>query len=606
MACTGGPGHSPGRKNLSAIMSFEHDYSAAKAQEVRDCDWLARTVPMLEGLEQPLLAALLEEFDWLAIQGGTTLFEAGDAPDALYCVISGSLGAFTPTERGTRRLVGRIAAGELVGEMALISGKPRSAAVIALRDSELGRLSRSAFERVMRQHPEGLLRVAQLLVQRLEMSQAQTRSQRTMPRTFAIVPHDGSDSATVFAAKLVTFLNRIGSTELVWNHRGAERTTEFFHAVERANEFVVYVCEATATSWSKLCLRQADEILLLADVESHTTDWPALQDYLDRNITGQRPELVLLHKRATTAGLTQRWLDLKPGLSHHHIRGPADIGRLARALTGTGLGVVLSGGGARGFAHIGVLRAFREAGITIDAIGGTSLGSIVAAGYALEWGHEELERRVRRSFVDTNPVNDYTLPLVSLVSGRKVSRLLHYEFGDVAIEDLPLPYFCVSTNLSSGQLAVHRRGPLWRWLRASVSIPGVLPPVIEHGEVFVDGAAINNLPVDVMRESGIGRVIGVDVAADRVFTTDCEDSDVPPLWRALNWFRHRKQRINILQILWRSGMVNSKANSRDRREMSDLLLQPPLEQIDMLNWQAFDRAIDAGYRYAQVKLRDWK
>jgi NTE family protein len=253
-----------------------------------------------------------------------------------------------------------------------------------------------------------------------------------------------------------------------------------------------------------------------------------------------------------------------------------------------------------------VLRAFREAGITIDAIGGTSLGSIVAAGYALEWGHEELEARVRRSFVDTNPVNDYTLPLVSLVSGRKVSRLLHYEFGDVVIEDLPLPYFCVSTNLSSGQLAVHRRGPLWRWLRASVSIPGVLPPVIEHGEVFVDGAAINNLPVDVMRESGIGRVIGVDVAADPVFTTDCEDSDVPPLWRALNWFRHRKQRINILQILWRSGMVNSKANSRDRREMSDLLLQPPLEQIDMLNWKAFDRAIDAGYRYAQVKLRDWK
>jgi NTE family protein len=217
-----------------------------------------------------------------------------------------------------------------------------------------------------------------------------------------------------------------------------------------------------------------------------------------------------------------------------------------------------------------------------------------------------LVQRVRRSFVDTNPVNDYTLPLVSLVSGRKVSRLLHYEFGDVAIEDLPLPYFCVSTNLSSGQLAVHRRGPLWRWLRASVSIPGVLPPVIEHGEVFVDGAAINNLPVDVMRESGIGRVIGVDVGADRVFMTDCEDSDVPPLWRALKWFRDRKQRINILQILWRSGMVNSKANSRDRRELSDLLLQPPLEEIDMLNWRAFDRAIDAGYQYAQVKLRDWK
>lgn len=587
-------------------MSFEQDYSAAIAAGARDCDWLARTLPMFEGLDKPLLEALLDEIDWVAIQGGTTLFEAGDVPDALYCVISGSLGAFKQTTEGQRRLVGRIAAGEIAGEMALISGKPRTATVIALRDCELGRLSRSAFERVMRLHPEGLLRVAQLLVQRLEMSQRQIRGHRSVPKTFAIVPHDGDGGATVFAAKLVMFLNRIGSTELVWNQRGAERTTEWFHAVERANEFVVYVGDATASSWSKLCLRQADAILLLAHADAEPSHWPALQGYLDRNLTGQRPELVLLHKNSLAHGVAKRWLDLKPGITHHHVRGTDDIARLARSLTGSALGVVLSGGGARGFAHIGVLRAFREAGIAIDAIGGTSLGAIIAAGYALEWSNEELQARVRRSFVDTNPVDDYTLPLVSLVSGRKVSRLLRNEFGDLTIEDLPLPYFCVSTNLSSGQLAVHRRGPLWRWLRASVAIPGVLPPIIENGELFVDGATINNLPVDVMRESGIGRVIGVDVGADRTFTTDSVDSDAPPLWRVLKWFRSRKQRINILQILWRAGMVNSATNTIARRELSDLLLQPPLEQIDMLNWRAFDRAMDAGYRYAQVRLRDWK
>jgi NTE family protein len=214
--------------------------------------------------------------------------------------------------------------------------------------------------------------------------------------------------------------------------------------------------------------------------------------------------------------------------------------------------------------------------------------------------------RMRRSFVDTNPVNDYTLPLLSLVSGRKVSSLLRREFGDHAIEDLPTPYFCVSTNLSSGQLVVHRRGELCRWLRASVAIPGVLPPVVDQGELFVDGATINNLPVDVMREAGLGRVIGVDVGADSTFTTDSVDSDAPPLWKVLRWFRRRQQRINILQVLWRSGMVNSAANTIARRELSDLLLQPPLEQIDMLNWQAFDRAIEAGYRYAQRRLEEWK
>ena len=587
-------------------MSFDRDYPAADGGQVRDGDWLARTLPMFAGLDKSLLEALLNEFQWLAIQGGATLFEAGDAPDALYCVIHGSLGAFSRTPDGHHRLVGRIAAGELAGEMALISGRPRTATVVALRDSELGRLSRSAFERVTQLHPQGLLRVAQLLVHRLESSQKQVRGSRPVPKTFAVVPHDRDGGATVFAAKLVTFLDRIGAAELVWNQRAAEHTTEWFHAVERANEFVVYVCDVTATSWTKLCLRQADAVLLVAQADAERNDWPALQGYADRVLGSQRSELVLLHKQSLTPGVAGHWLDLKPGLRHHHVRGPHDIGRLARTLTGTGLGVVLSGGGARGFAHIGVLRAFREAGITIDAIGGTSLGAIIAAGYALEWSHDELQLRVRRSFVDTNPVDDYTLPLVSLVSGRKVSRLLRNEFGEVSIEDLPLPYFCVSTNLSSGQLVTHRRGPLWRWLRASVSIPGVLPPIIENGELFVDGATINNLPVDVMRESGIGRVIGVDVGADRAFTTDSVDSDAPPLWRVLKWFRGRKQRINILQILWRSGMVNSAANTIARRELSDLLLQPPLEQIDMLNWRAFDRAIDAGYRYAQVRLREWK
>jgi NTE family protein len=222
----------------------------------------------------------------------------------------------------------------------------------------------------------------------------------------------------------------------------------------------------------------------------------------------------------------------------------------------------------------------------------------------MEWGHEELVERFKRTFVDTNPLNDYTLPLMSLVSGRKVTRLLRQEVGDRVIEDLPLPFFCVSSNLTTGRIAVHRSGPLWRWLRASVAIPGVLPPVFHRGEVHVDGGAMNNLPVDVMREVGRGPVIGVDVGADRAFTADFEDVDVPALWKAMAWFRSKKKRVNIFQILWRAGMVNSAAATMAHREQTDLLLQPPLETLDMLNWKGFDRAIEAGYRYTVEKLRD--
>ena len=574
------------------------------AAEWADLPGIVRRLPLFEGLEPDLLEGITDQIEWFALPGGTTLFDAGDPPDALYLVISGNLGAYSSSAEGHRRLVGTIAAGETVGEMALISGKPRNATVIALRDSELGRLSREAFEKLMLAHPQGLLRVAQLMAQRLDASQHQVRGRRAIPRTFAVVPHDKHAHATTFAAQFATHLEHLGRTELVWNQRGADRTSLWFHTVERANEFVVYVCDHGPTSWSKLCLRQADVVLLLAPSESAPSDWPALANQQTRPVA-QRTELVMLHKERLSPGAATAWLDVQPGIPYHHVRGTADIARLSRLLTGRGLGVVLSGGGARGFAHIGVLRAIREAGITVDAIGGTSIGAIIAAGFALEWSPEELTRRMHNCFVRTNPLNDYTLPLVSLVSGRKVTRLLKREFEELQIEDMPLPFFCVSSNLSTGHLALHRRGELWRWLRASVAIPGVLPPVVHKGELFVDGATINNLPVDVMREAGLGQVIGVDVGSDRAFTTDSVDSDVPPFWQMFQWFRGRKQRVNILQILWRAGMINSAGNRAARHELSDLLLQPPLEQFDMLNWRAFEGAMDVGYRYAQVELRNW-
>ncbi|MET0498802.1 MAG: patatin-like phospholipase family protein [Steroidobacteraceae bacterium] len=585
-------------------MSLDDDPHPAVHEEWRDAQWLVRAIPVFAGLDAALLDSIADAIEWFALPGGQILFDVDDPADGLYFVVSGSLGAYAPTQNGRRRLVGRAMTGETVGEMALISGKPRNATVIALRDSELGRLPRAAFEELMLSHPQGLLRISQLMVQRLESSQRQVRGRRAVPRTFAVVPNETGAGASTFAAQLATHLEKIGRTELVWNQRGTDRTSAWFHNIERANEFVVYVCDASPTNWSKLCLRQADAVLLLARADSTHRQWPQFATP-ESALANQRTELVLQHQGAIKPGSTAAWLDARPGVPQHHVCNASDIGRVARLLAGRALGIVLSGGGARGFAHIGVLRAIREAGITLDAIGGTSIGAIIAAGYAMQWSDEELTMRVKRSFVDTNPLNDYTLPFVSLVSGRKVSRLLQREFADVAIEDMPLPFFCVSANLTSGQLAVHRRGELWRWLRASVAIPGVLPPVVYNGELFVDGAAINNLPVEVMREAGIGRIIGVDVGSDRAFTSESPDSDAPPFWKLLEWFRGRKQRVNILQILWRAGMINSAGNRAARHELSDLLLQPPLEAIDMLNWKGFDRAIAAGYSYTEQRLKEW-
>ncbi len=559
-------------------------------------------LPLFNGLASEILTAIAQEVEWLSVPGGGTLFSAGEPSDSMYIVLSGCLGVFAAPSTDRRRFLGRIVAGDTAGEMGLVSGRVRTGTVVALRDTEMARLSREAFDRVFRQHPEAMLRIAQLTVDRLENSQNRLRGRAQGARTFTVLPQNIEVDAAGFANDLVKALSHYGRTELVWSVRGAAHTSHWFHVIEAANDFVVYVAEPGHSAWTSLCVRQADALMLLARSDGTPGEWPALASPRDSGTTTQRAELVLLHEDSILSGAAARWLTAQPGIPHHHVINADDVARVARLLTGHGVGIVFSGGGARGFAHIGIVKALREAGIPADLVGGTSMGAIMGAGVAQRWTIEEMTERFRRSFVLVNPLRDYTYPFFSLVTGRKVSTLLRREFGDVTIEDLPHPFFCVSSNLTTGHSDVHRRGLLWRWLRASVAIPGVLPPVMNNGEVLVDGGTMNNLPVDAMRELGRGPVIGCDVGGDRAFTADADDIDVPPPWDLVGWMRKRPRRPNIFRILWRAGMVNSSATTVAHREKTDLLLQPPLAQVDMLNWQQFDRAIALGYEYTVRRL----
>ena len=572
----------------------------SETQVVRDPVALLGALEIFRGLDRETLAAIAGELEWLSLPGGATLFEFGEPSDAMYIVIAGCLAAYAGGEHG--RLLSRVPAGKTVGEMGLLSGHDRTATIRALRDSDLARLPRESFDRVIVQHPTAMLRIAQLVVERFEsVDRGGRASHGGGPRTYTLLPQSVEVDAGGFATELVAALSRLGRTELVWSVRGADHSSAWFHRIESVNDFVVYVADSAATAWTKLCMRQADALLLLARADAPARPWPVMPGDAQRSAAA-RAELVLLNDGKVVTGAAARWKALLPGLDHHHVCGPTDVARVARMLTGKAVGLVLSGGGARGFAHIGVVRALREAGLPIDLVGGTSMGAILGAGVAAGWSHAEMVERFHRTFVATNPLSDYTLPIVSLVSGRKVSRLLRQEFGDIMIEDLPVPFYAVSANLTTGGSGVHRQGPLWRWLRASVAIPGVLPPVFDRGEVHVDGGAINNLPVDVMRAANRGIVIGVDVGSDTTFTSDIEDVDLPPLWKLLGWFRRHKQRPTILQILWRAGMINTDAATLAGRRQTDLLLQPPLASVDLLHWKAFDRAIEVGYQHARERL----
>lgn len=550
-------------------------------------------LPLFSGLPKSVVDAAVAELQWISLPGGRLLFEAGSAADAVYFVISGCLGAFGPDGE----LVGRITAGESVGEMGLIVSRPRAATVRALRDSELATLSAGTFERVLLGHPEAILRLARLTVERIE--DAGSRERNRMPRTIALLPRHEDIDVAALSADLARALSDFGRVEPVSSERAGSHSSHWFHELESRNDFVIYLADSADTPWTRLCLRQADVVLLA----TLATDPPGLWHGFDgRDAAVRRAELLLIHRGNFANGAAGAWRAILPKTPIHHLRGPQDCPRLARLLTGRAVGLVMSGGGARGFAHLGVVKALREHGVPIDLVGGTSMGGILAAGVAAGWSDAELAERFRRSFVDTNPLSDFTLPLVSLVSGRKVGLLLRRELGDIDIEDLPLPFFCVSSNLTTGRIAVHQQGLLWRWLRASVAIPGVLPPVFHGGEVYVDGGAMNNLPVDVMRAMGRGPVIGVDVGMDRAFTTDLEATESPSIWNLFRGKHGGRRRPNILQILWRSGMVNSTSATQLRRSQSDLLLTPALESLDLLDWKSMDRAIEIGYRNACERL----
>ncbi len=472
--------------------------------------------PLFADLDPTGMAAVERELTLLVLPGGAPLFRQGEPADAVYVVASGCLGVFRHEEEGEATepvLIAEVPPGNLVGEMSLLSHGKRTRSVAALRDSEVWRLAQTSFNALTAHHPEVLPALMRSVVARNAL---ETGKRRRQPRTFAILPSGPDVPAARFAVMLADALGRIGNQVQMLGPESVDREPEWFSRCEMDSSFVLYRADPTLTPWTELCLRQAD---CLVAVRNADNDFPTklpfeVETAQSGAVFHRRRELVLLHdgrdpRPGSTAPL------LAGGLygHHHHVRIDihADIDRLARLLTGHAVGVVMAGGGARAFTHIGVVKALRECGVPIDLVGGTSMGAIVAAGVASRWNDQELDERFRKAFVEANPLSDYTLPLISLFSGRRVTRLLRAAFGEKDIEDLILPFYCMTANLTTSNADMHTVGRLWRWLRASVSIPGVLPPFNEAGEVHVDGGVIDNFPVRAMRRLGRGVTIGVDI-----------------------------------------------------------------------------------------------
>ncbi|HKY91065.1 MAG TPA: cyclic nucleotide-binding and patatin-like phospholipase domain-containing protein, partial [Nevskiaceae bacterium] len=441
-----------------------------------DIRGLLAATPLFAGLADEALTQLAARTRVVNVASGETLIAIGTPADCLYIVAVGRLRVLLAD--GT--LVAEIGRLEPSGEISLLSGEARTATVFAVRDTKVLRIDRSDLLEVFNRHPAALLEMTRTVITRLRQNQrAANLAAVRRSRCFTIVPaHPGLDIlpfANAFrgalassgrvrlidAAAVDASLGSGMAQMRIGDSEADENLIAWMQDQEMTNRHLVYLADRDASNWSRRCMRQADRVIVLAESSAPAKMSAMLAD-LQRSGARAPVDLVLLRLEDRPAGEVIDWLECAGALHHYFLRPGSvrDVGMIARSLTGRALGVVLGGGGARGFAHIGLIRALEELDVQIDVLGGSSMGAFVASLAACGYGAKDMLRIARETFVDRNVLNDYLFPSVSLIRGRKFLRRLTELFGDRRIEELPTPYYCVSTNLTRGTATVHDAGPL--------------------------------------------------------------------------------------------------------------------------------------------------
>ncbi|KAI0783411.1 patatin-domain-containing protein [Abortiporus biennis] len=432
---------------------------------------------------------------------------------------------------------------------------------------------------------------------------------------------------------------------------------------EQKYRIVLYVADsAVGSSWTQTCIRQADCIMVIGMGED-----PSIGEY-ERLLlslkTTARKELVLLHPdRSVVPGSTREWLKNRPWIHQHvHVelpglilpvprttqqdpaavvalknlkdqvqsriqryrgnstdprpqRGPhtSDFARLARRICGKSIGLVLGGGGARGISHLGVIRALEEYGIPIDHIGGTSIGSLVGGLYAREGDLLSAAGRTKQFSGRMGNIwrilSDVTYPLVAYTTGHEFNRSIYKAFYDLHIEDMWLPFFCNTTNIITSRMEIHETGYAWRFIRASMTLVGLLPPLCDNGNMLVDGGYIDNLPVSTMMSMGASAVIASDVGSlDDNSPRNFGDS-VSGWWLLINrWnpFSNARSVPAIPEIQSRLAYVSSvKTLEEAKVARGCLYMQMPVHEYGTLQFGKFEEIQKKGYHAALELLRKW-
>ena len=563
-----------------------------------------RRVPVLSALDDELLSRLASEVTEVEIRAGDWLVRRGDRGESLFLIRSGQLEVVD--EGPPETVIRLLRRGSVLGELALLTREARSASVRARRDSHLLELGRDRFEGLIADAPTFAIGLTRAMGTQL----AATRAPAAMPgppQTIVGLALDDDSPIDEAAGLLLDCLAEHGSVaRLTMEDLGGG--ADLLSALERAErEFdrVLLVGDATAPEdeWTAFCLREADTIFALTRGRPNRA-WTQRPDALlgcELVVLGDSaPPELLESLRPQEVQLIADGSDLKPHLEV-----------TARRLVGRSVGLVLSGGGARAFAHLGVIEELVEAGIKIDRVGGVSLGSIVGAGFAAGRSPAEISEVFRAGFLDVNPTGDYTIPVFSMIRGARTRNLLEGYLGERRIEELHRRFFCVSCDLVGRDAVVHRVGRMRDAVLASLSIPGVFPPVVTpDGRLLVDGGVLDNLPVGTMAASGEGPVIAVDVTGE---AGSFRKPVRPGIERLGSPFRRyltgsEADVPRLAETIVRTLTLGSADTAEAARRHADLVIQPDVGGVGLLDWRQLDHVRHSGRQAARKALEsnpDW-
>jgi predicted acylesterase/phospholipase RssA/CRP-like cAMP-binding protein len=602
------------------------------SRRLREGQLALHLVRLYEGFDAASIREFQNVVEWISLSAGEILFRRGEPADAAYLVVSGRLRVMVEDGFESSPFYQDVAPGEIVGDLPMVLEENHSTTMAAVRETEIARIPRSVYDGWIERRPRMMYKLIQTAFRRVRRSGAPSDNSLQLRRSVAIVSLDAQLDLAPLVASLKRMLAYHGSTIVLPSVKvdallhvpgisqsaagspANTRLLQWLDEVEKSHCYVVYLADCSRCEWGHRVIRQADHVVFVAQAsgDSGLREIELNHRYLfDKDPL--RSSLLLIHDPDTTRPVnTFHWLKNRSADAVYHLRGgnDKDLVRLVRILAGRAVSLVLGGGGARGFAHLGVLRALEELSIPVDMIGGTSVGAPIALAPAQGMDAAQTQACAAQAF---DSLMDYTLPVVSLLAGRRITRNIESYAKPWNIEDLWLPYFCVSTNITKARSVVHRRGDLARAVRASVSIPGVLPPVSFNGDLHVDGGILNNLPIDVMRKlNPTGTIIAVDVLppmgprAKSEYPLGLSGLKVMGS-RLLPWFK--AIRVPTLGSTILASMTIGSASSLRSMlddQLADIYLSINVRGVSMLKFKNLERIADIGYRQSIKPLRKWK